>query len=84
MTDKFGALKRSEHPWLIFGGNSNPMCPHCGEEISAHDHELWQLFEEGEHDIDCPDCELTFTVSTNVSYSFSTDRQEEHDDEPAV
>lgn len=67
-----GALER-----LDFFANKNPKCPHCGEECSVSDNEWWHLYEEGEHEVTCPACDEDFTVSTSVSYSFSTDNQEE-------
>lgn len=60
-----------------FWGLDDPKCPHCGEVYSVHDNEAWELYEDGTHEADCPECEMQFTVTTNVSYSFSTDEQEE-------
>lgn len=78
MSEKFSALKSGDR--MDYWGTKNPMCPHCGHEVSVQDNELWRLYEEGEHDeVECPSCEQTFTVSTSVSYSFSTDEQEEDD-----
>ena len=61
---------------LKFRGNDNPKCPHCGETIDVAQHEQWELYDEGEHDMECPHCEREFVVSTNITYSFSTDEQE--------
>jgi transposase-like protein len=66
---------------LKFWANDNPVCPHCGETFSVDNHEWWSLYEEGEHEITCPDCDWDFQVTTRVSYTFSTDNQE-RDDEP--
>lgn len=57
--------------------NKDPKCPHCGTEVNVGDNELWKLYEEGEHDISCPNCDLDFTVTTSVTYSFSTDDVEQ-------
>jgi hypothetical protein len=38
--------------------------------------EWWKLYEEGEHEVTCPHCDEDFSVSTRVSYSFSTDNQD--------
>lgn len=62
---------------LIFWRNKDPRCPHCAESIDIDRHELWRLYEEGEHDMECPHCEGEFVVSTNITYSFSTDEQEQ-------
>lgn len=61
---------------LDFWRNDNPKCPHCGESVDIVQHELWNLYEEGEHDVECPHCEGEFVVGTDISYSFSTDEQE--------
>jgi uncharacterized Zn-finger protein len=58
-----------------FRANKNPKCPHCGTDCAINDLEWWQLYEEGEHEVECPVCELEFTVSTAVQHSFSTDEQ---------
>lgn len=76
MTERFAALRAEPDGSLKFWGNPSPKCPHCGESISVSEHELWKLYEEGEHDVTCPFCDEDFTVSTSVSYSFSTDSQE--------
>ena len=62
---------------LDFWRNDNPKCPHCGEIIDIGLHELWNFYEEGEHDVECPHCEGEFVVSTHITYSFSTDEQEQ-------
>ncbi|WP_143277347.1 hypothetical protein [Bordetella genomosp. 9] len=79
MPDRLKALREAEHP-IDFWGNDEPKCPHCGGECSVNDNEWWQLYEEGEHQVECPSCDLEFTVSTRVSYAFSTDQQEDDDD----
>lgn len=65
-----------------FWGVSSPKCPHCGEDIEVPANDLYELYEEGEHDdIECPNCERTFIVSTSISYSFDTSRQEQDDND---
>ncbi len=73
---QFAALKAEPAGSLEFWGNDNPKCPHCGQTIDINEHEKWDLYEEGEHETSCPDCDGDFTVSTMVSYSFSTENQE--------
>lgn len=58
-----------------FRYNKHPKCPHCDHDCSITDNEWWQLYEEGEQQVECPICELEFTVSTSVEYRFSTDEQ---------
>lgn len=78
MSKKLAALKacRGALERLEFFGNKSPKCPHCGTESDVSDNEWWKLYEEGEHEVTCPSCDEDFTVSTSVSYSFSTDNQE--------
>ncbi len=80
-TDKFRALRDGDS--LDFWGLKDPKCPHCGDDLSVVDQEWWHLYEEGEHEVECPHCCEEFTVSTRVSYSFSTDTlyDTEEDDE---
>jgi len=60
-----------------YWGNDSPKCPHCDEEIGVGDNDLYRIYEEGEHQVDCPQCDQPFMVSTRISHSFSTDRQPE-------
>lgn len=78
MTERLAALKRDGE--MEFWGNKNPKCPHCSHEYDIQDHEAWALYEEGEHEIECPLCDLTYIVSVNVSYSYSTDDQPDEDE----
>jgi hypothetical protein len=73
-TELFKALKEGDS--FDFFGNKNPKCPHCGVEIAVDANDWWRLYEEGEHEVECPECDESFSVSTRVSYSFSTDSQE--------
>ncbi len=54
----------------------HPKCPHCGHDCNVSDNDWWHLYEEGEHDVECPLCDLPFIVSTHVQHSFSTDEQD--------
>ncbi|MCY1228223.1 hypothetical protein D9M72_405240 [compost metagenome] len=80
MTDeKFKALKEDDVAIggrMSFWGNKQPKCPHCGKEIDIGSNDWWRLYEEGCHEVECPECEEPFSVVTRVSYSFSTDSQE--------
>jgi transcription elongation factor Elf1 len=76
MAERLKALREAESSF-DFWGLDEPKCPHCGHECSVSDNEWLELYEEGEHEVECPACELEFTVSVRVSYSFSTDTQED-------
>lgn len=79
---RFAALDKAKDVMdrLEFFLNNEPKCPHCGHDCNVSDNEWWELYEEGEHEVTCPSCDQDFTVSTSVSYSFSTDSQERDDD----
>ena len=62
---------------MDYYANSNPKCPWCDEEIDINDHELYELYDENDHYIECPSCEKEMRVSTRASYSFSTDNQDD-------
>lgn len=48
-------------------------CPHCGYVYEIDDE--YYLREDGEHRMQCPDCEKDFIVTTSVSYCFGTSRE---------
>jgi hypothetical protein len=48
-----------------------PKCPFCDDEIDLAKNNLNELYDEGEHTIDCPSCDKEITVSVSVSFSFS-------------
>lgn len=79
--EQFAALKKAREEDgprpSDFGANKQPRCPHCGAECSVIENEWWKLYEEGEHEVSCPHCEGDFSVSVRVSYSYSTDEQED-------
>ncbi len=80
-TEPYAALKlaKEDDPHMPDGywGANQPKCPHCGEVCDVSENDWWKLYEEGEHEVCCPHCDGDFTVSTRVSYSFSTDDQPE-------
>lgn len=75
------ALKKAqdEGMTLHFYGNANPVCPHCGEIYDVQKHEAYRLYAEGDHDVECGECDKEFVVSTNISTTFSTDDQPDDD-----
>lgn len=73
--DPLEALKGGT--WFEFSFNADPKCPHCGEGFSIQSNEAWELYSDDDrHDVECPNCELEFTVVTHCQYRFSTDEQE--------
>jgi C4-type Zn-finger protein len=57
--------------------NKNPKCPYCDEDIDVHHYELWELYSEECHEINCPECEREIKVQANTSWTFSTDEQDD-------
>ena len=82
MTEKLAALndaiKRGDE--LDFWGNPQPRCPHCETIFNIQDNEAWELYKEGDHEIECTACELEFKVQVNVEFTYSTDEQEDMDE----
>ena len=52
------------------------VCPYCGHAMdTCYGYEDFpELYEEGEHEIECGECEKTFILETMVSYSYETRR----------
>lgn len=63
--------------WRQFFATDKPVCPHCGTEHDISESGTYRLYEEGEHNISCENCDLDFVVKTSVVCSFSTDDQPE-------
>lgn len=51
---------------------SRVRCPHCSYVMDVAESELFELYEDGDHDINCDDCGKEFTVVTSVSHSFES------------
>lgn len=73
MTEKMAAFTDGDEWDYRF--EKSPRCPHCGTAHDVSDRDWTHLYEEGEHEVECPTCDLGFTVYSNVSFSFSTDEQ---------
>lgn len=82
MTERLAALKAARLACreLDFWGRNRPKCPHCGYVYDIQEHGTWSLYEQGEHDIECPSCHLNYTVIAEVEYSYSTDEQDEDEE----
>lgn len=76
MTQKFAALKKG--PSYDFYGNSDPKCPHCGEDFNIRENEAWYLYNDNEnHSVQCSSCSVEFSVNSIANWSFSTDEQDD-------
>jgi len=56
-------------------------CPKCGHKFNPSESECYELYEEGEHEVFCDECEHDFTISTHVSYNFESPAMEGEDNE---
>lgn len=79
MAEKLKALKEGDH--IDFCWNKMPKCPHCGNDFDIEANEAWELYDEDTHEIECLDCGLPFQVIATAEWKFSTDEQEDDEDE---
>lgn len=58
-------------------------CPNCKTIFNPYDEEMYDLLNDGEHDVQCPHCDEEFEISTEVEYSFTSPPllSEENDEE---
>lgn len=47
-------------------------CPKCKHVFQASDFDDGTIYEEDDTEITCPECEHDFTVTTHVSYTFTS------------
>lgn len=52
-----------------YESDDGPACPHCGHVNKASDSN-GRLYEEGEHDKTCENCEQEFVVDVSISYAW--------------
>lgn len=50
------------------------ICPHCGYAIPTDFgyEDFPEAYEDGDHEITCPECDKNFILETSVSYSYET------------
>ena len=78
---KFAALKEANEAGVYdqhqYWRAEQPKCPHCSEVCYLSENDWSELYEEGNHRVSCPHCNNYFNVITHLSFSFSTDEQED-------
>lgn len=48
-------------------------CPACGNHWKPQDTEDYKTaHEDGDHEVNCPECDHEFTVTTSVSYTYTS------------
>lgn len=60
------------------GSSDYVICPYCGEEMeTCYGYEDFpEIYEEGEHEIECPECERTFILESSCSWYYETKKKE--------
>nr|DAV58121.1 MAG TPA: zinc-ribbon domain protein [Caudoviricetes sp.] len=55
------------------------ICPYCGNALDTkYGYEDFpELYEEGDHELECDECGKTFILETMVSYSYETRKPDE-------
>jgi hypothetical protein len=56
-------------------------CPGCRHQWDAYEHEGPSILDDGEHDVQCPECDRAFTIETTVSFSFESPKLGDQSDE---
>ncbi len=72
VTDAKEAIAEGEEPET--GSSHWVICPYCGEgmDVCYGCGDFPELYEEGEHDIECPECGRMFIMETTISYYYET------------
>ena len=52
-------------------------CPDCGKMMHPSEHELEEVYGDGEHDVVCVFCDADFQVSTYIWYTFKSPERRE-------
>ncbi len=47
-------------------------CPKCKSTWQPYEHEEYEVFEEGQHEICCQECDHSFEVETWIQYTFTS------------
>jgi len=56
-------------------------CPACKHTWSPRDNEDYDVLEDGEHTVSCPECDHEFEVSTSISWTFHSPALKKHEQE---
>ena len=64
---------------MKYWGNGLPICPYCDFQIDPTRFDLYELYSEGEHKMNCPRCEKEILIISRCEWKFDTDEQVEDD-----
>ena len=67
----------NEENSIDYAYNNEPLCPFCDYSMDINASELFQLYEDGDHELNCPNCAKLVKVQSNVTFDFSTDEQDD-------
>lgn len=69
-----GSCKTMDNEKGEVSHNTDLRCPKCGFLMNVNDYDLWEsgIYEDGEHETDCAECEHIFTFITHISYSYKS------------
>jgi DNA-directed RNA polymerase subunit RPC12/RpoP len=62
---RLGRPAQVDHPHYV-------RCPACMHVWSPYHHEQYEVLHDGEHEISCHQCDHEFTVSTRVTFTFTS------------
>ena len=50
------------------------ICPYCGEAMDTDVgyEDFPEIYEDGTHEVECPECGRVFTLETSISYTWET------------
>lgn len=68
-----------EYEYVNTGSSDYVICPYCGYAIPADlgYEDFPELYEEGGHEIDCPECKKGFVLESSCSWYYETRKKEE-------
>ena len=68
----------NEENRLDYWSNGQVRCPHCDCEFEPGQEDMYDLYEEETHEVECPVCNREFLVNINTAiiFKYSTDDQE--------
>lgn len=69
----FRGIRQDNHEVDTFSSNYI-ICPYCGNalDIEYGYEDFPELYEEGDHELECSECGKTFIMETMVSYYYET------------
>ena len=61
------------------GSSDYVICPYCGYAMDTRYRyeDFPELYEEDDHEIECPECEKTYIMNTSISYYYETRKVED-------